>query len=72
MCVYIYIYILLYVETDPWNSDWALGPAKSVNKLSSKLDKGASKWSTKLNDKSVWYQPTKTTLDSCYVLIAKF
>ena len=52
------IYFLLYVETDPWNSEWALGPAKSVNKLFSKLEKGASKWCTKLNYKSVWYQPT--------------
>ena len=65
------IYFLLYVETDPWNSEWALGPAKSVNKLSSKLEKGASKWCAKLNYKSVWYQPTNTTLDSCFVLICK-
>ena len=66
-----YKYFLLYVETDPWNSEWALGPAKSVKKLSSKVEKGASKWCTKLNYKSVWYQPTNTTLDSCFVLIFK-
>ena len=69
--VYINIYFLLYVETDPWNSEWALGPAKSVNKLSSKLENGASKWRTKLNYNSVWYQPTSTTPDSCFVLICK-
>ena len=51
-------FFLLYVETDTWNSEWALGPAKSVNKLVSKLEKGASKWCQKLNYKSVWYQTT--------------
>ena len=69
--IYININFLLYVETDPWNSEWALGPAKSVNKLSSKLENGASKWWTKLNYNSVWYQPTSTTPDSCFVLICK-
>ena len=71
VCEYRQYIFLLYVETDLWNSEWALGPAKSVNKLFSKLEKGASKWCTKLNYKSVWYQPTNTTLDSCFVLICK-